>query len=370
MTNPIGLYLHIPFCAKRCAYCDFYSTFNNRELLERYTFALIRDIKKWGGKINRPISSLYLGGGTPSLLNDLLPSVVSAVRESFLLLEGAEITLEINPSADNEKILDFAKSCGVNRLSIGAQSCDDNELKTLGRTHTADDTKKLVAAAREKGFDNISLDLMLSLPDSNNETFKKSLDFITNLFPEHISAYILKIEKNTLFYKMRNSLNLADDDEQANQYIFMCDYLSKKGYSHYEISNFCKEGKESRHNTLYWKCKEYLGIGAGAHSFLSGKRFYYPNDIKAFIGENETIFDGVGSTPEEFVMLNLRLANGIDFTEYKNTFGAEIPQSIIKKALPLQKQALLCVTDNNIYLTEKGMLLSNNIISTLLEEIE
>ncbi len=338
--------------------------------MEEYTFALIRDIKKWGGKINRPISSLYLGGGTPSLLCDLLPSVVLAVKQSFSLIENAEITLEMNPGGNCKEILKIAKDCGINRLSIGAQSGDDNELKTLGRTHTAADTKKLVTAAREKGFDNISLDLMLGLPDSNNETLKKSLDFITNLSPEHISAYILKIEKNTLFYKMRNSLNLADDDKQANQYIFMCDYLKEKGYSHYEISNFCKEGKESKHNTLYWKCKEYLGIGAGAHSFISGKRFYYPNDIKAFIGENEPVFDGIGGTHAEFIMLNLRLKDGLDFSAYKNAFSAEIPQGIIKKAKSLQKHDLLCITDDNIFLTEKGMLLSNNIISTLLEEIE
>ena len=338
--------------------------------MEKYTLALIRDIKKWGGKINRPISSLYLGGGTPSLLNDLLPSVIFAVKENFSLMDNAEITIEINPSADNKSILELAKSCGINRISIGAQSGDDSELQTLGRTHTATNTENLVKLAKLKGFDNISLDIMLGLPNSTTQTLKKSLDFITSLSPEHISAYILKIEKNTLFYKLRNSLNFVDDDEQAKQYLFMCDYLKEKGYTHYEISNFCKEEKQSRHNTLYWDCKEYLGIGAGAHSYLSGKRFYYPDDIKAFINENEPVFDGIGGTASEFIMLKLRLSKGLDFTEYKNTFDTEIPKEIIDKAHPLQKHGLLNITDNNINLTEKGMLLSNNIISTLLEEIE
>ncbi len=337
--------------------------------MEDYTIALIRDIKKWGGKINRPISSLYLGGGTPSLLEEMLPDVISAVKENFTLLDNAEITLELNPCSNPRNILTYAKESGVNRLSIGAQSGDDEELKLLGRTHLASDTVKMVNAARKYGFNNISLDIMLGLPDSDLNSLEKSLNFITSLSPEHISAYILKIEENTLFYKIKDTLNLPDDEQQANQYLFMCEYLKNKGYLHYEISNFSKSGKQSSHNLIYWKCNEYLGIGAGAHSYLSNKRFYYPNDIKAFINGNSTVFDDIGGTKEEFVMLNLRLIDGINFNEYMNYFSEELPKEFLSCAHNMQKHGLLNITDKNIYLTEKGMLISNNIISTLLEEL-
>lgn len=356
MTEPIGLYLHIPFCKKRCAYCNFYSSFLNEELLDEYTASLIAAIKQWGGKINRPIDTLYLGGGTPALLNRRLVPLLDAVRENFELDNNAEITLEINPASNIEEILENAKKAGVNRISIGAQSGLDRELKVLGRTHTAQDTENAVKTARRLGFSDISLDLMLGLPESCIESLRQSLDFLIRLNPEHISAYILKIEPNTAFFTRAEQLNIPDDDMQAEQYLFMCEYLKKYGYRHYEISNFCKTGYESRHNLKYWHCEEYLGLGASAHSFLEGKRFYYPNDLKAFITGDSPVPDGEGGDFCEQVMLGLRLSEGYEFKD-------GIPEC----CRILQKNGLIDINGNRVSLTDRGMLVSNSIITEILE---
>ncbi len=356
----LGLYLHIPFCKKKCAYCDFYSGIFTEEMLDRYTDALIKSLKKWGGKLSRPINTLYLGGGTPSLLNHRLIPLLDAVRENFDVKSDAEITLEINPQPDIEAILENAKKAGVNRLSIGAQSSDAQTLKILGRTHTPDNTQNTVKIAKKLGFSNISLDLMIGLPNSNLETLKNDLDFLLGLEPQHISCYILKIEQNTAFYKLQNTLNLPDEDNVSDQYLFMCEYLKKNGFSHYEISNFCKNEMESKHNLKYWKCKEYLGLGPAAHSFINGKRFYYPKNLKEFINGNEPVFDAIGGETAEKLMLALRLSDGI---ETKN-----LPQKAINKCKLLAKNGLGILENDRFALTDKGMLVSNAIITEILED--
>ena len=367
LTNSLGLYLHIPFCEKKCKYCDFYSAFKSEELLDRYTLALIKSIKQWGGTLNRPIDTIYLGGGTPSLLAHRLADVISEVKSSFKVDELAEITLELNPAGDVKPLLEYAKKAGVNRLSIGAQSGDNSELSALGRSHTVTDTKNTFFLARKLGFKNISLDLMLGLPNSNIATLKKSLDFITKLNPEHISAYILKIEKNTVFYKQKDTLNLPNDDEIAEQYLFMCDYLKALGYNHYEISNFAKKDFVSRHNLKYWKGDDYLGIGPSAHSAVDKKRFFYERDIGGFITGNLPVPDGVAGGKEEYIMLSLRLDSGIEFSKYFDLFGEKIPDKLVEKARLLEKHGFLNITDKSISLTDNGMLLSNSIITELLE---
>lgn len=369
LTNPLGLYLHIPFCNGKCAYCDFYSVFNTEKLIDDYTEALIREIKQWGGNINRPIDTIYLGGGTPSLLFHRLPKVINAVKNAFEVAKNAEITLELNPSGDIDKILSFAKEADINRLSIGAQSGIDAELSVLGRRHTIEDTINAVKKAREMGFCNISLDLMLGLPHSNNETLQKSLEFINHLSPEHISAYILKIEANTVFFKNKDTLSLPDDDGCAEQYLQMCAFFEEMGYSHYEISNFSKEGKMSRHNLKYWQLSDYLGIGPAAHSCLDGKRFYYPRDIKAFISGNAPVFDGESGSAEEYIMLRLRISEGISLSELKG-YGISLTADFLKKCELFTKNGLINMENNRITLTDKGMLLSNTIIIALTECLE
>ena len=358
MTN-LGLYLHIPFCNKKCAYCDFYSAVFTNQMAENYTTALKKEIKQWGGKLNRPIDTIYFGGGTPSLLSSHLKSILDTVKENFTVDKNAEITLEINPQTDIETVFKNAKKARVNRLSIGAQSGNDTELKILGRTHTAAETQNAVKTARDLGFNNISLDLMIGLPDSTIKSLKQNLDFIIDLNPEHISAYILKIEENTLFYKTQNTLNLPNEDIICDQYLFMCDYLEQKGYSHYEISNFAKPGFESRHNLKYWNCEEYLGLGPSAHSFLNNKRFFYPRDMKAFINGTSPTPDGDGGSTEEQIMLGLRLKKGVDITLLQN-----------QNLDFFVKHGLAEIQNNKFYLTNQGMLLSNQIISQLLEGLE
>lgn len=369
LTNPLGLYLHIPFCEGKCAYCDFYSVFSGKEMIDNYTQALIREIKQWGGGISRPIDTVYLGGGTPSLLNHRLPDVIDGVKSAFEITKDAEITLEMNPGGDIDSILEYARAAGVNRLSIGAQSGDDGELSVLGRKHTTKDTVNAVKKAREMGFDNISLDIMLGLPHSDSKTLQKSLNFIKKLDPEHISAYILKIEEKTAFYKKQNELNLPDDDQVCEQYLQMCDFFEKNGYDHYEISNFSRNGNKSRHNLKYWNLQDYLGIGPAAHSCLDGKRFYYPRDIKAFIKGNVPLDDGESGSAEEYVMLGLRTSEGISLSKLES-YGKSLSADFLKKCELFKKNGLLNMENNRISLTDKGMLLSNTSILNLTECLE
>ena len=339
-------------------------------MLDKYSEGLISQIKNWGGRLCRPlVDTVYFGGGTPSLLGERIIPIIGALRENFRVAEDAEITLEINPSGDSEKVLLAAKKAGVNRLSVGAQSGDNEMLSILGRTHSAQDTLNTVKAARKMGFRNISLDLMIGLPGSDLTVLKADLDFILSAEPNHISAYILKLEENTQFYKRRDTLNLPDEDQTAEQYLFMCRYLDERGFSHYEISNFAKEDKEGKHNLKYWRCEEYLGIGPSAHSFLTGERFYYPRDSRAFLRGEPPISDGKGGEEEEYIMLALRLKEGLCFKKYRKRFGKDLPDSIKKAALALQNAGLLDINDDSISLTDCGMLLSNSVITNLLENL-
>lgn len=366
--KPVGLYLHIPFCRRRCAYCDFYSACVTDELVNGYLKGLYARLNEWGGVMRRPVDTVYFGGGTPSLLGENLIPLTAAVRSSFDLSPQAEITLEINPDCGEESLLS-ARKAGINRLSVGLQSGIDSELSALGRTHTAEQGADAVYAARHLGFENISVDLMCALPGSSINTLKKSLDFVTELHPEHISVYILKIEENTLFHKKRDVLALPNDDAAAEQYLYICEYLKNRGYGHYEISNFALPGFESRHNLKYWRCEEYLGVGAAAHSFLNGKRFFYPRSIKKFLSGEPPLPDGDGGDICEYIMLALRLSEGLCFSEYRARFGNEPPKELLSTAEMLSRLGLLTLGDSGIALTERGMLLSNTVITELLESV-
>ena len=362
MTNSLGLYIHIPFCERKCNYCDFYSAFYNKDTLSVYLDALKGEIKKWGGKTHRPIDTIYIGGGTPSLLGDEILSVINCIKENFTVLEDVEFTVEVNPSSSDD-FLKYAKTAGVNRLSIGVQSGCDETLKILGRTHTAHEAALTVKSARDLKFDNISVDLMIALPNSNLNTVKKDIDFILSLAPEHISSYILKIEQNTVFSKKYDTLGLPDDDDTAEQYLFMCQSLEQNGYNHYEISNFARENYESRHNTKYWTGDDYLGIGPAAHSCLDGKRFYYPRDLMGFIKNPQTVYDGESGGKQEALMLGLRLSRGVDLSK----IYSEIPEIIKKKINLLESAGYIKADLPHMSLTNSGMLISNSIITELLE---
>ncbi len=364
MHKSAGLYIHIPFCQHRCSYCNFYSAVLTETLKQDYIAALEKEIAVRVKDFDYKIDSVYIGGGTPSVVGGDIKIIMQSIFANFDVCENAEITVEMNPSADSRIFLEAAYEAGVNRLSIGAQSASNKMLHLLGRTHTADDTKRAVETARQIGFENISLDIMLALPNSDIETVKQDIDFIVSMNPQHISAYMLKIEEKTAFYKMAESLSLPDDDQAAEQYLFLCEHLKALGYEHYEVSNFCKAGAQSFHNLKYWNCEEYLGIGPGAHSFLQGQRSYYLPNLKLFIASPQIVPDGLGGDKAERFMLKLRLSKGVDLNEI---FGIA-SEGILKKADMLCKAGFIEYSGSHISLTDKGMAVSNSIITEFLYE--
>lgn len=363
--QPIGLYLHIPFCSGKCPYCDFYSTQFTQDNADIYTGALCDRIKLSAKENKRRADTLYLGGGTPSLLGTqrlikILDTAASAYR-----IEQAEITMELNPSPNLQ--LNFAelKKHGLNRVSIGMQSAIDDELAILGRKHSAQDAADTVNRIRKAGIYNISLDLMVGISRQTKESLCKSIDYCAQLQAEHISAYLLKVEPGTAYENKKKELALPDDDGQSELYLIMCDRLEALGYRQYEISNFSKTGRESRHNLKYWRCEEYLGIGPAAHSFLNGKRFYTPRSFTDFY-DGTSVEDGTGGTQEEYVMLALRLCEGVCFRAFEQRFQTAFPEKYIKNARRFEKSGLLSLSRNGFCLTREGFLLSNTLTAKIL----
>ncbi len=366
--NPIGLYLHIPFCDGKCAYCNFFSRRPHAEFseLNEYIDRLIDSIRAWGEQLDRPVDTVYFGGGTPSLLgHDRLIRILDAVYQSFDITDHAEITVEVNPSSTEE--LDFArmKQAGFNRLSIGLQSANENELKLLGRRHSVDDACRTVKRAQTAGFDNISLDVMLAIPEQSIASLDTTLEFCASCDVQHISSYILKIEEGTRFGTMKDQLTLFDDDGQAAFYEHTVQKLAQLGYQQYEISNFSLKDRESRHNLHYWHDEEYLGIGPSAHSFIDGKRFYYESDFQRFY-ENQICDESDGGDSDEYIMLALRLTEGLLFDRYEKRFGHSVSEKMISAAMRLERQGLCQTSDRSISLTVKGFLVSNAVIAYLL----
>jgi oxygen-independent coproporphyrinogen-3 oxidase len=366
MSNSIGLYIHIPFCKHKCPYCDFFSGNADENAFDNYVIELKDKIKYWSEKAKRDVATVYFGGGTPSVLGaDRLCDILDFIKSNFNIQNNAEITVEVNP--DSAKTIDFKKmyACGFNRISMGMQTAVEDELRLLGRIHSIDDAKTSVERAKSAGFNNISLDLMMGIPNQTIESLEKSISFCADCKVTHISSYILKIEENTPFYKVQNKLKLADDDMQAEMYLKAVEMLDSLGYKQYEISNFAKQGYESRHNTNYWRCGEYIGIGPSAHSFFEGKRFFYSRSMDDF-NNNKLSFEGTGGDEEEFIMLSLRLKSGLNYSEFEEKFGYTLPSYIIKKAKEYEKYGYTNVTDKSISFTPKGFLVSNSIISELI----
>lgn len=359
-----GIYIHIPFCKSKCPYCDFYSFKPDINQKDSYLEAVLLCLLTYKDKIKNGVDTIYFGGGTPSYFGgERIKRVIDCIKENYNV-NNAEITVECNPSSVDEKLLSFLKAAGVNRISMGMQSAVDRERQSLGRLSGKNQVADAVSLIKSHGIDNISLDLMLGVPHQTKKSLKESVDFIIAQDVKHISAYMLKIEEGTPFSKM--SLPLPDEDEVCELYLYASEYLEEKGFEQYEISNFAKKGFESRHNLKYWHCEEYLGIGPSAHSFLGGERFYYPRDFSAFLENPEVVSDGKGGDEEEYIMLSLRLREGLTKKGFYNRFKKEIPEELFKKALPLEKAELLKITEEGLHLTKKGFLLSNSIISTLL----
>ena len=369
MTKPIGVYVHIPFCRKRCAYCDFYTAMCVDTVKEKYIISLKNEIDRWGGALSRPADTVYFGGGTPSMLGaEALCGLLSTVKESFKLSKDAEITLEINPEDATEDFLREVKNGGFNRLSIGFQSLDDDTLKILGRMHNAQKSINAFNMARKVGFDNISVDLMLCLPDSSLDKSIASAQKIIDLSPEHVSCYMLILEEKTALYAKRDTLSFPSEEETEEEYIKISKLLKAADYNHYEISNFAKKGRESKHNLKYWRTQEYIGIGPSAYSFIDGKRFHYQNDLKGFIKAPETEEDGLGGDLFEYVMLALRLEEGLSEEKIKARFNKGYSEKFYETAEDLEKNGFLTLKNGVLSFTLKGMLLSNSLITLFTEE--
>lgn len=355
-----GLYIHVPFCRSKCGYCDFYSRVR-QDQMALYLQALSAELESWRGK-GVLADSLFFGGGTPSLLPaEEVASLIECCRSVFAL-EG-EITLEANPdTVTPESLLQF-RQAGVNRLSFGVQSAVERELKALGRRHTFARAAEAVSWARQAGFENISLDLMLGIPYQTVGTLGETLDAMLALRPEHLSCYLLKIEKGTPFAHRQMERYCADGDEAAGLYLQTCQQLRQAGYQHYEISNFCLPGFESRHNLKYWRCEDYLGFGPAAHSCFGGKRFYHPADLSRYLSGEAPIEDGPAGDDSERIMLGLRLAEGISAGDLTPAFDWA---GLCKKCLPYIKAGLMAQTGDRLFLTEEGFLVSNSLLSEIL----
>ena len=369
--DSIAIYVHIPFCASKCPYCDFYSYRADMDaykayisMLNKIIFAKADTLQK-NGKCG-PVSTLYFGGGTPSIIGAVLLSEdIDSVKIGFGFIDDPEITVEVNPCCDSFDF-EYLRSHGANRISVGIQSANDKELKLLGRRHDAKQAFNCVQRVRGAGFENISLDLMVGIPQQTPESLCNSVDFCLSLAPEHLSAYLLKLEEGTVYYRRQHTLDLPDDDASAMYYELLCELMRNNDFQHYEISNFCKSGFESRHNLRYWHDEEYLGFGPSAHSFFDGQRFFYPRSMEDFF-EQKTISDGSGGDEEEFIMLGLRLSEGVTEKRFSDRFGIPIPYRYRSAASRFTASGLCTVTDDRIALTEKGFLVSNAVIASILK---
>ncbi len=394
--QPIGLYLHIPFCRSKCPYCDFCSyPHPSNELMEAYARELARRIREAGktygetlpasvshsgeGTTSRPVAldTVYFGGGTPTLLPpSCIRELFAAIRETFDILPDAEITVEGNPAAAGREALSVWHECGVNRLSLGSQSARADELKALGRLHRWEDVVQTVTDARAVGIENINLDFMLGIPHQTPKSLTDTLSRALALEPTHLSAYTLMLEEGTPFYRRgRAALGLPQDEEEADEQAVTlweqaCSILREAGYEHYEISNFAKSGCRSRHNLHTWQCHDYLGLGVAAHSCMNGVRFGQSRDLEGFLrGEDITEFTEVLTSADretEFVMLALRLSDGIDEGAFLRRFGRDFWHTYGALCIPYIEMGLMAREGGRVYLTERGFPVSNAILSDLL----
>ncbi len=376
-TCNLGLYLHIPFCERKCLYCDFLSAAADTSTKDNYVEALMNEINSYKEMASKySVKTIFIGGGTPTSLNaDSIIQIMEKVKDTFLISSNAEITIEMNPGTiDREKLLAIRHS-GINRISMGLQSADNKELKLLGRIHTYETFLENYSLARELGFDNINIDLMSSLPEQSLDKWMKTLEKVTDLNPEHISAYSLILEEGTPFYQKYSSIPI-DEELDRQMYWETENYLKSKGYEHYEVSNYAKKAKECRHNNSYWVRENYLGLGLGASSMIENTRFRKEDNLQEYIinAGNHILTDkeieklSINQQMEEFMFLGLRLMEGVSKAEFERTF--QIPMdNIYKEELERSiREGLLQEKEGRVYLTNRGIDLSNTVMARFLLE--
>lgn len=398
----ISLYVHIPFCIKKCIYCDFVSGIYNPGKAGEYIKALKKEILSISNEMllregSRQLKSLYIGGGTPSVLSaNTLSDLITHIFKHLRFVENYEATIEANPGTlDNEKLQAIYAS-GINRISIGAQSFNDDELDCLGRLHSSYDAEQAVYLARNAGFENIGIDLIYGIPGQNKNNWMKTLQKAVSLKPGHISAYELTVEQGTLLsdYIKTHRLKRVEDEIIVEMYGHAVNELKAEGFVHYEISNFAKPGYSCRHNLNYWRRGEYYGAGSGAHSFIKGKRFYNTDNLEDYIKsllKNESPIKGTEDITEEKAVseaffLGLRQTSGINLKNFHETYGRDILMFYRKEIRELQEAGLIEVnglphsmgtersngmndnkTDRCMRLTSKGIVLSNEVFIKLMD---
>jgi len=376
MERMLGIYIHIPFCASKCSYCDFYSLAGQESKMDRYQSALLKHIEESVAQMEPYyIDTIYFGGGTPSFYGaKRLCEIFNTLKRTAKVLKSAEVTVEMNPDSVSQNDLRLLKNEGVNRISLGVQSANDDILRLIGRRHSFKQAEQAVRLARGEGFDNISLDLIYGLPSQTKNDWADTLSKCIALRPQHFSCYGLKIEDGTPICKYRGSAFLPDDDEQADMYLYMTDILEHYGYPQYEISNFSLPSKESKHNLKYWLLDDYMGFGPGAHSFVDGIRYSFVRDLDKYIDGvfgTEYIIDeyekpdalGIAA---EYIMLGMRTVRGISKNEYSAVYKSGFDK--IEYLLgEYEKKGWTKHRNDRWCFTSSGFLLSNILIGTLLE---
>lgn len=398
--NKMELYIHIPFCVRKCAYCDFLSFPSDADDREAYTEALTREITYWGGKLDHPVlSTIFIGGGTPSWLEvPLMEKILKTVWSNFQISKNLECTMEVNPgTVTYQALLDY-RSLGINRLSIGLQSANDDELKTLGRIHDYRRFLKTFESARRANFSNINVDLMTGIPGQTLESLHRSLSKVVLLGPTHISAYDLIIEEGTPFYKRYHAdeearrageqpVYLPDEDTEYQMTRMTEDFLRDKGFRQYEVSNFARPGYRCRHNVGYWKRREYLGVGLGAASFIDETRWNETDDFHSYLdywtggvknpaansnfqGRPKTLTNFQRLTKkdamEEFMFLGLRMNEGVSLDEFESYFGLPLLSVYGRVVEKYQEEGMLCLAEGRLLLPRRGREVSNEILADFL----
>lgn len=384
MLNELGIYIHIPFCKQKCYYCDFVSYSNKCNEVKEYIESLKKEIEEFDFS-NYKVTSIYIGGGTPSYIDSIyIVEILSELKEklkcNLIEFKDIEITIEVNPGTVDTKKLNDYKKLGINRLSIGLQSTKNDILKKIGRIHTYQEFLEIYKLARETGFKNINIDLMIGIPGQKIEDLKNTLQDIIKLEPEHISVYSLIIEENTPIEKMlkNGEIKLPDEDLERNMYWYVKNTLELNGYNHYEISNFAKLGKESRHNLNCWNQEEYIGFGVAAHSYLNGIRFSNTINVEEYIQhiennrkeENIQIEESqsLEDKKNEFMMLGFRKIQGVDIARFKEKF-IDNPIFLYRENLnKLVEEGLIEVDLNHIKLTNKGIDLANLVFEEFVDD--
>lgn len=378
MDKRIGIYFHIPFCASRCAYCDFCSTENRRDLIPAYQEAIIAHLEEYAPRLEGYlVDTVYFGGGTPSWYGAKnLIKIFDALKRCCRVLVDAEVTLEANPDSIKEDDLRLLRRAGFNRISIGMQSANDEILKFINRRHTNERALDAFEAARKAGFENISLDLIYGLPAQSREDWADTLTRAVLLAPEHISCYGLKVEEGTALWQYKDTPLIPDDDTQADMYLYTVSFLASHGYAQYEISNFSKRGFESRHNLKYWQLDDYAGFGASAASLVGSSRYTFTSDVEEYIASVKSGAPVISESEEitlrersmEYIMLGLRTVDGISAEDYAENFRGGF-EALLPLLESYRKYGYAREVEGRWSFTPEGFLLSNSLIGELLDAL-